>query len=50
MQYSRKTLLVSSVQSVFDWHLSPEAIVKLTPPWQSMKVIDRVLDQHSETT
>ena len=40
MQYSRKTLLASSVQSVFDWHLSPEAIVKLTPPWQPMEVIE----------
>ena len=40
MQYSRKTLLASSVQSVFDWHLSPEAILILTPPWQPMEVIE----------
>ena len=40
MQYSRKTLLASSVQSVFDWHLSPEAILNLTPPWQPMEVLE----------
>lgn len=40
MRYSRKTLLASSLQSVFDWHLNPEAIVKLTPPWQPMEVVE----------
>lgn len=38
--FVRRTRLNAAAESVFDWHLRPGAFERLTPPWESVRVID----------
>src|SRR4051794_3970195 len=36
-----RTLMPTSAEAVFDWHCRPGALERLTPPWESVKLIER---------
>jgi ligand-binding SRPBCC domain-containing protein len=39
--FVKHTRIEAPAQEVFAWHTGPRALERLTPPWQSIRVIDR---------
>lgn len=41
MQFSKETLLNVPAQFAFNWHAHPDALRKLLPPWENIKIIQQ---------
>lgn len=39
LRYRKKSLIAAPVEDVFAWHARPGAIERLTPPWESVRLI-----------
>jgi len=39
--FTRSSRLPVSAKTVFDWHLRPGALQRLTPPWERVEIIDQ---------
>lgn len=42
LQFTFRSRIPASADSVFRWHARPDALEKLTPPWERVKVMERV--------
>ena len=41
LSFSHETIIPASVVDLFDFHRRPEALQRLTPPWESVKILER---------
>ena len=41
MRFVRESLIRATPESVFAFHRQPDALVKLTPPWENLRVIQQ---------
>jgi ligand-binding SRPBCC domain-containing protein len=39
-EFSRRTRLLAPAAVVFDWHATPGALERLTPPWERVEVLE----------
>src|SRR5690242_645918 len=40
-RFIRRSLMPASAEVVFDWHGRPGAFERLTPPWESVEVLEQ---------
>jgi ligand-binding SRPBCC domain-containing protein len=39
--FIQRTRIPASAEHVFAWHAEPEALARLTPPWERVRVVER---------
>jgi ligand-binding SRPBCC domain-containing protein len=39
--FVHRSRMPASAQAVYDWHAEPEALTRLTPPWENARVIEQ---------
>ena len=50
ISFSHETLIPAGVVDLFNYHRRPEALQRLTPPWESVRVLERVGSIEDEGT
>jgi ligand-binding SRPBCC domain-containing protein len=41
MKFEKETIIAASRETVFAFHLLPDAIERLTPPWENVKIVQK---------